>query len=293
MDDLLSAQYVIALDNPEPSNYTRIPNILKHLTYDEIDPDTEKVTVRRLSVFACHLYSVLKDFAGEENVCWRNTANIAEAANMSEGAVIKCKRELQQKFHQLDNTPLIEITEHKKAVVKSGEKITGTTYHKTLIKHIWGYNRAFFLKIKLEKKLKARASHSPHESDDPSHSPHESDYRRTDSPGECNNTPCSKTPLSKQQHSTAAAVSVCSSQKEADVLATDPKTRVFNWLTKHGCTILRATQIAMSYSLDELNAAIDYTKQISMKKKKKNESLENPLAYILKALENRWWEATS
>jgi len=290
MDDLHSAQYLIALENPEPSNYTRIPNILKHLTYDDLDPKTGEISVKRLSVYACHLYSVLKDFAGNENDCWRNTEHIAEMANMSMGMVSKCKKELQQKFHELDGNSLIVVTEHAKPKDKNNPKAGGTVYHKTLIKNIWGYNRAFFLQKKIEKKMKSLSSSpSPHENEDGSHSCHENESRSSPSPHETNKTLCSKPPLFVKQHSTAEAVSVCSSSNDGGVLAADSTNRVFNWLTKQGCPIPRAVELSLKYSLEELNKAIEYAREMSIKKQRKNEKLENPLAYILNALKNRYW----
>jgi hypothetical protein len=282
MEPLLAEQYAFALENSEPSNYTMRPNVIDHLTYDEIDEKTGEKIVKRLSVFACHLYTVMRSIAGNENVCWRNTENLAEIANMSEGAVIKCKKELQQKFHQLDGNPLISITEHKKVKEVKGKKI-GYIYHKTLIKNIWNYNRAFFFL----KKNKV-STDSPHEPDGGSDSPHEPDSRRSDSPGERTNTSCSNTPLYKEQHSTAEAVSVCSSDPVDSVVSS--QTRMFNWLMQMGCDILGASTITQNFSQQELSLASGYVQKMIPKMKEKNKPITNIIGYLRKTLEGRWWE---
>ncbi len=287
-NDLISVQYLVALDNSHPSNFTMIQNLVDHLTYDEVDKKTGEIKVKRLSVYAIHLYRILVRIGGEENTTWKNTANLAEIANMSVGQVSKCKKELMQKFHQLEGGSLIEITERKKATIKFGEKLNGTIYHQIYIKNIWGFNRAFFLLKKLLKESDSEGARSPHESAGGADSPHESALEGAHSLSERNNTPCSNTPLFKEQDSTAVADSVCSSNKDNVV---DLKTHTFNWLKKHGCNTVKALEIANRYSVEELYKSIAYTELAVERNRKNKKKMENAMSYLIKTLENKWWEA--
>ena len=285
----LSQQYAYALSSSEPSNYTTIPNILDHLTYDSIDEKTSLPIVKKLSVYACHLYRVIKNIAGQEGVSWRNTENLAELANMSTGKISECKKELSQKFHQLDGSPLITITEHDKKTFNEGGVINQTTYHKIMIENIWGYNRAFFLKKKWEK----TGALSPHEDAPPPRSPRESAPQGAGSPGERNNITDNNTPLSKEQ--TTPPVSVCSFDKEYSVPSDSPETanekaEPFNFLMKLGFDIRSATEILQSSSLEDLLKAKKYVEIQLHIKAKKNQTLGNIAGYFKKTLQNRWWE---
>ena len=280
--DLISAQYLACLQNSEPCNYTRIPNILDDLTYNELDEVTGETKIKRISIYAKELYRVLKKIAGQENICWRNSEKLAEIANMSVGQVVKCKKELQQKFNELDGSPLIEIHEKKKATIKNGEKLNGTTYHQILILDIWGLSRAYYF---MKKTL--REAGSPHEPVGGAGSPHEPALEGARSLSERIKTDCSKTPLFNEQDSTANADSVC--LKDKSNFVKDEKSYIFNWLMKHGCNTIKAVEIATTYASDELKKSIEYTEFAVEKNRKKMKSLGNPMAYLIKTLENRWW----
>lgn len=280
MDDLLSTQYLVALKNGEPSNYTMVPNIIDHLTYDEIDSEG-KIVTKRLSVYATHLYRVLRSVAGQENATWKNTENLAEISNMSVGQIVKCKKELMQKFHELEGQPLIEITERKKCTFKSGEKLNGTVYHLVSINNIWGFNRAYFYMKKLLKQ-----ADSPHEPAGMADSPHESALEEAHSLSERNKITNTNTPLSKEQDSTAEAVSVCSLDP-GDVVVSE-QTRMFNWLMQIGFDILSAKSIIDNFTSKDLFHASGYVQKIMQKKK-----ISNIVGYLRKTLENRWWESNN
>jgi len=286
---LLAEQYICALDNLEASNYTQMPNIVDHLTYDDINPDTGVLTIKRLSVYAIQLYRVIRNIAGQEHVTWRNTDNLAELANMSKGQVANCKKELLQKFHQLDGNSLIEIVEQKKTNWdNNGHKVNGIIYHKINVRNVWGYNRAFFILRKIEK-----AASSPHERAHSASSPHERASQGASSPGERNKKQSSKTPLSKEQHSTAEAVSVCSLEKEEGFVSIDNQTRMFNWLLQIGCDVLGATAIVSNFTQQDLYQASGYVKKMIPKMKEKNKPITNIIGYLRKTIENRWWENVS
>lgn len=286
MTDLLAEQYAMALENAEPCNYTRIPNIIDHLTYDAIDEKTGETIVKRLSVYAKELYRIIKTVSGQTNVCWMTAKNLAELANMSQHSVCEAKKELQQKFHQLDGNPLIEITEKKKCTKRGDEKINGTHFHQIVVKDIWGFNRAYFFLKKVEKE-EARSPHDHAEGRD----------RHTitppfgaRSPHDRNKTDCSKTPLFKKQHSTAPPNSVCSSSTENSVSCSEEQNHSFNWLTRNGCNVPKAVEIATRFTTEELKKSIEYTEIAVVNARKKMKTLANPIAYLIKTLENRYWE---
>ena len=284
MSELLSEQYLIALENPHPNNFTMIPNIIDHLTYDDIDSESGEIKIKRLSVYSKELYRILTTIAGDTNICWKNAENLAELCNMSKGQIANCKKELMQKFHQLEGTSLIEILDKKKCTKRDGDKINGTHYHQITVKCIWNYNRAFFLLKKIEKEEARscgdRAGEHGHVVTAPSEGAR--------SCGDRNNTACSNTPLFKKQHSTAPPNSVCSSNNSEDV-SVDPLTSMFNWLMKIGCDEMGAISIVNNFTPDDLHAASGYVQKIMEKKRQKNETLTNIVGYLRKTLQNRWW----
>ena len=287
MKGSLSEQYAFALDCKEPNNYTMIPNIVDHLTYDEIvDEETGAFVTKRLSVFAIHLYRVIKNIAGQEGCAWKNTEGLAQAANMSTGQVSKCKKELTQKFHELDGNPLIIITECQKTCSREDKKINGTIYHKIKLLNIWGWNRAFQV---LKKQGKCGNVHkqqglSPHESPNEGLSPHESPLEEARSPGERNKI-TNKIPLSKEQHPAAGADNVAF----LDTQSSDVCLKIFNWFLKMGCDVRSATFFINNFSIEDLKSAHEYTFDIMKKKTQKNSTIANPVGYMRKVLENKWW----
>ena len=290
--------YAINFQNPEPAFYSRVPHIIDHLTYDETDAEG-KTTKKRLSINAQHLYRVLKSIAGEEGACWQSTANLSELSNMSVGAISNAKKELQQKFHQLDGNSLINVEKrHKK------NDVNGTIYHIITIIDIWKWNRAFMATRKFLKKpeppeIPKAEARSCGESAGGARSCGESALQGARSCGERNNNPNNKNPLSKEQQPTKPEPAKepgiqDSSELSKDVVFSHTKKRLFvssvqekayDWLIKWGCHETTAFNISTTYPVDDIAAASQYTMQ-RMKIKKP----DDPLAYFHSVLKNRWWE---
>jgi hypothetical protein len=108
---------------------------------------------------------------------------------------------------------------------------------------------------------------------------------------ELNKTDCYKIPLSERQDTTAIADPVCSLEKENSVF--DEKTYAFNWLKKHGCNTNKAVHVSTSFSSAEIKKAIEYTEKAKHKALKNQKPMTNPIAYLIKTLENKYWEAKS
>ncbi len=273
-------EFACAFDCHEPNNYTRTPNIIDHLTYDDIDEETGLVTVKRLSVYAAHLYRVIRSIAGQENITWRSAEKLAELANMSEGQVSKCKKELQKSFHQLDGKPLIKIEEREKTKLKDGKKLNGTIYHVIIVLSIWNHNRVFFLLQKFKK----------NEAGFPQKPADEAGFRREDAPQEAGflsegNNIQDKIPLSKEQDSAETALVVSSNTKKR-LFPSDEKKRVYEYLLKEGCQESTAYTICLKYSVEEFSNSLNYTNKI-FKKNPKN----NRWGYLQSVLKNKYWSS--
>lgn len=275
--------YVINFQNPEPLYYTRIPNILSHLTYDWLNPKTEKMEVKRLSVYAKELYREMKDIGGKNNKCWMNRDNIAERCNMSEGMVTKCKEELCQKFHQLDGNPLITIIEKPRKKVVDGIGINGTNYHEITILNIWPWNNGFMA----TKKYHKEEAPSPHDRADPAPSPHDIAQQGALSPHDTNKN--NKNHLFKEQEQPVS--SVCSVfDKNKDFVSSDKKVQAYEWLVKNGCSEGNASSIVKKFTCEDIIEASKYM-EIQMKKNKaKGKVTENKAAYFQNVLNKRYWE---
>ena len=271
-----SELYAIHLENEEPSFYCMIPHLISYLTYDFIDKDGKK-EVRKLSLVARELYRVIKQTAGDRGKCWRDTDGLAELCGMSVGSVVNAKKELQQNFHQLNNTPLITVVESKKANFKNDKCVNKSPSHIITVKNIWGFNNAYMSTLKYQK---VEAG-----------SPHESAQGEAGSPHEPNNNPNNKNPLSKEQQPTACADSVvgCFLNKEDSVLV-DKKARACNWFLQIGCDLKTATYFVETYSSDDIYQASMYTEQQLKKKKAKNQTIPNIIGYLRNTLKNRYWE---
>lgn len=289
----IAEQYACALDCKEPNNYTQLPNIIDHLTYDDIDSETGITTVKRLSVYAIQLYRVLRTIAGQENMCWKTAENLAELSNMSEGQISKCKKELLQNFHQLDGNPLITIESKEKTPTRDGKKTNGTIYHLIRVVNIWHWNRAFFLLKKWEKE-QASSPQKPAES---ASSPQKPAPKEASSLSEATNITYNNIPLSKEQHSTAKADSVCFLDTEEQNVSVSPnqeismnvKTQAFNWFMQIGCDLKSATFFVENYSTEDIEYASKYVKQQIAKKKQKNQHIPNIIGYLRRTLEEKWW----
>lgn len=281
----VSEIYMINFQNPEPSYYTRIPNILSHLTYDWLNPKTQKMEVKRLSVYAKELYREMKDIGGKNNKCWMNRDNIAERCNMSEGMVTKCKEELCQKFHQLDGNPLISIIEKPRKKVVDGIGINGTNYHEITILNIWSWNNGFMA----TKKFHKEEAPSPHDRATQAPSPHDGAQKGALSPHDTNKNNNNKNNLSKEQEQPVSSVDSVSFANQ-DSVSSDKKVQAYEWLIKNGCPEANASSIVKKFSCEDIIEASKYM-EIQMKKNKiKGKVTENKVAYLQNVLNKRYWE---
>jgi hypothetical protein len=284
--------YVIAFQNSEPKHYTRVPNIIDHLTYDAMDSEGN-VIKKRLSVFAKELYRILRMIANDYGACWMNRDNLAELANMSTGSITNAKKELEQKFHQLDGQPLINIEENQKST-----KVNGTTYHKITIIDIWKWNNAFMSAFNFQKKYGAP---SPHDGANPAPSPHDGPPREAPSPHDTNNNQTNKNHLSKEQQPTPAGSLVASlvslytkkdplypsdQQKhfKERLFPSGQQKRAYDWLVGEGCFEPTAYKISITYSSDDICKASNYTNEMHKKSKK-----DNKWGYLQQTLKNKYW----
>ncbi len=273
--------YAFHFQSTEPKFYSRIPHIIDHLTYDEVDKDSGQVIIKRLSVHAIQFYRIIKSITGDEGICWQNRDKLAELANMSAGSVTNAKAELQKHFHQLDGNPLIKIDDGKKTT-----HTNGTIYHKVMILDIWKWNNAFMATLNVHKKK----APSPNDGANQAPSPNDGAPLGAPSPGDTNNIKQNKNPLSKEQQPVASATAVCPlDKKEEDVSVLEQKTQAFNWFIKIGCDVRSATHFVENFSIDDIKNASLYVKQMIEKKKTKNEIVPNVVGYLRKTLENKWW----
>ncbi len=284
--------YAINFEADEPKYYTRIPNILSHLTYDSVNKKTGKVKVKRLSVYAKELYRVLRDTAGNSDTgkSWRNRDNLAKLCNMSAGMVTKCKLELSQKFHQLDLNPLIRVVKKPKTVKKDGKKTGGTSYDEITIVNIWPWNNAFMATMKFRKSDEAM---SPNDSEVMAESPHDGEPPVALSPCDTNNNPNNKTHLYKEQQPTPIGDPVGSVpfDKKKKGCFSDEQRACYEWLVKEECHEKNATSIARNFNRQDIYDALQYLKSCIAKLKAKGETLrKDKWAYLQDILNNRYWE---
>lgn len=287
MSDLSPADmYQYYLEQEEPNNYSRIPNILGHLTYDFIDAKTGKKSVKKLSVYARELYRVIKQTAGDNNLCWKTVRHLAEEAGMSVHAVCEARKELEQCFHQLEGKSLIATTKHQKTSVdEKGKSKNKTIYHRTKIVSIWGYNNAFFKIKALEKKMgRVPNTNAPNE--------HVSQWEHAPQRA-CSHTATEqdvldKMPLSKEQQPPASADSVVPPINKKRLFPLDEKRKAYEWMIKGGCSEGIAYKMASFYTSEEIQNASKYLEnQINQKKTKIK---TNKWAYFQTILLQRYWE---
>jgi len=282
--------YAIQFQNEEPSHYTRIPQILKQLTYDYVNPKTGKKSVKRLSVHARVLYEVLKSTAGDCGFCWKNRNLLAQECNMSAGSITKAKEELTQSFHQLDGNPLIIIEEKQKNNLK-GKKSSGKTpYHQITICNIWKWNRAY---LSIEKNLKTEAL-SPDDRAGEALSPDDRATKEARSPHDTNKIPYNKISLSKEQQPTPKGVPVGFSDKKrmspSDGYTPDQENLALYFLENLGFREKVARKLIHQYTYEELQSASHYCKQIADKKRVKGLKFNDPCGYYINCLQNKYWE---
>ena len=62
-----------------------------------------------------------------------------------------------------------------------------------------------------------------------------------------------------------------------------------NWLLKNKCDVVNATYIVETFSTEEIINAQQYVEKQNEIKRKQNKILSNPMGYLRKTLENKWW----
>ncbi len=279
-----SEVYAFYLQNEEPNNYSRIPNILGHLEYEFTHPKTGIKSIKKLSVYARELYRVIKQTAGEENCCWKTIRHLAEEAGMSPHAAIDARKELERPCSMLGGESLIVTTKHQKATTNAGIMINKTTYHKTVIVNIWGYNNAFFKM----RKIIAKEQHVPNgNTPDGACSPQEHAPQGACSHSATKQDPCINIPLSNEQHPTAEAVPVVSDIKKERLFPCEKKRSVYLWLIKEQCSEPIAYKISITFSFEEVESALRYLKK---QREKKTVIIKNKWAYLQNILNNKFWE---
>ena len=297
----ISQQYAVEFCNPEPKYYTRIPHILPYLTYDHVDEKTGKITIKKLSVFAQHFYTILKSIANDNSACWMNRNNLAELAGMSIGQVTNCKRELAQKFHQLDGNPLIILEKCQKTIYEDEKKVNKTFYDKMWVVDIWRWNNGFKVAQKHLKKLEEKQEQG-HQMTLPEGQGHQMTLplEGARSPYDTNNNPINKNPMFKEQQPVGDPLRgsptndcflnskefVC--QPTEKVVTLQEHKKSFDWLISQGCGEKVAKSICSKYTPQELEAACKYILELT--KKKKPPKIKNKWAYFTTVLQERYWE---
>lgn len=273
--------YAFNFQNPEPKYYTRVPNIIDHLTY-KIEKDGIMIT-KRLSIYAKELYRIIRMIASDSGADWHTTESLAEIIGCSTGSIVNAKKELLMPMDQLDGKSL--IIETRKQIHKTvNDKHISTTLCTRMIVDIWKWNNAFMATIKNQIKY-GRPPDSRDESANPPDSCDESAPQGPDSYGEPNNNKENNNPLFKEQKPTAVAVPVCSSKEKMS----DVNLKAFNWLLKIGCDIQAATHFINTYSTKDISEASKYVEKKYEKNKREKKQTYNLIGYLRKTLENKWW----
>jgi hypothetical protein len=274
--------YAYHFQNPEPKYYTRVPNIIDHLTYIKKDDNGNDIHMR-LSIYAKELYRIIRMIASDHNVCWYNTKSLAEKVGCSVGSICNAKKELLMPMDQLGGNALVKETRKMKPNYLNGVLISRSESCTYQIVDIWPWNNAYMATIGKSKK----ESDSPHESDGGGDSPHESPLLGTDSPGEPikNN----KNPLFKEQQPSAKADSVVFKNEEG-LFPSEEQNKAGIWLLDNGCEKSVALRFLKKYSYSDLSNAISYFLECMKKNRKKGKKTKQEWAYLQTILNNRYWE---
>ena len=283
--------YAHSFQNSEPKHYTRLPNIIDHLTYEVEENGVKKI--KRLSVYAKELYRVIRMIASDHGTDWHTTESLAEIIGCSVGSVVNAKKELMMPMIQLENNPLI-IESRKQITKKVGEQTIKTTLCTRIIVDIWKWNNAFMSTINYQNKF-GRTPDSCGESRGAPLSCGESAPQGPHSCGEANKITLNKSSLFKEQHPTAEADSVCSLDKKKSVLRQKPpsepsKLLAFNHLIKNGFDAKAALSIVNDFTAHEINEASKYVAIQLDKKRKLGEIIKNEQGYLRKALQGKYWK---
>lgn len=277
--------YAFYLQHEEPNNYSRIPNIISHLTYDYIDPETGEKSIQKLTPYARELYRVMKQTAGDDNRCWKTIRHLAEESGMSVGMVSNARKELEQSFHQLGGESLIKTVQKQKASQNDGNILNKTTYNESMIVNIWGHNNAFFKMRKEMKKIEEARSQCEHATEARSQCEHATEEARSHSDTKQDNG--IKIPLYKKQQPMADAIFVAPSKSKKRLFPSEEKQKAYEWLINGKCREETAYSIVTNYSIDDIrNASLYQEERIKSGKTKCDE----PWAYFQNVLQKRYWE---
>lgn len=283
--------YALYFQNPEPSYYSRIPHILDHLTYDEINPKTGKIEIKRLSVYAKELYRVFKSIAGDKGACWQNRNKLAELSNMSTGSITNAKKELCKNFHQLDKNPLITITKEKKKTPTNG-----TEYHKIIILDIWRWNNAYMGTRKFHKDEDPNnedfeEARSPNDGLKEARSPNDGPNLGTRSPHDTNKKTITKTHMFKEQQPAAAYVRPFEKKENVpkEEKVSSPEDKAYDWFLELGCTSKEAAFFVGTYSISDIEKGCQYTRDYIAKNKKKGQTIKNKIGYLRTVMDKKYW----
>lgn len=286
-----SELYADQFQNPEPKFFTRVPNIIDHLTYTVIEKGKKKT--KRLSIYAKELYRIIRMIASDDGLCWNSMDNLALKMGCAKSTVSKAHQELLQSFDQLDGSSLIKIDKKKKKFTSENHRC-GTVYFIRTIINIWPWNNAFMSTLKYHKKdTDQESSRSPHEHVDISRSPHEQLPLSSRSPHERNNNPSNKIPLFKEQQPTESddSESVCLSKMQKKRLSlSESQRKVFDYLVKDGLEEKAAMDISCKFTSEELNSALKYCAEQFKKNKQKGKKVPNKWGYLRSCLNGRYWE---
>jgi len=293
----VSEQYAYQFQNAEPKSYTRVPNIIDHLTYTVIDG--KKKTVKRLSVYAKELYRIIRMVASDNGVCWNCTESLALKIGCSVGMIVKAKKELLQPMDQLDgNALIIEKRKSKKLEDKKDGRKFGTTFCVYTVINIWAWNNAFMATVKFQNQY-GRQEQVMNDTDScgeslvDTDSCGESDHLGTDSCGERNNISLNKISLFRKQQPTEShdPDSVCLSKIEREIMSLSAEQRnSFEALIQNDFDEKSAIKLAKKYSPLEFEKAAEYYKKQKSKNKSKGKNIADKCAYFVGILQRRYWE---
>lgn len=276
---LPSETFVENFYNPEPSFYTRMPDIIFHL----------KQNGKRLSVHAQQLYRCIKMFCGNSTKCWANRDTLADLSGMSAGMISKCKKELTQKFDQLAGNSLITIETKKKK---------DCVYHEITVVCIWRFNNEFmstyYTEKVMNKNVRKSEGMSPHDTPKEGMSPHDTPSTGSMSPHDTNKIQQQKDTFVKEQDTNADALPVCSSFQEKELSSCQSEEdaiAIRDWCRSHGVNERATKRFSKDYNAEDFFKAVKYTEDQRIKKSKKGEEIPNPSGYLSTVLKNRYWGA--
>lgn len=288
--------YANHFQTTEPNFYTRVPNIIDHLTYTVIK-DGEK-QVHRLSVYAKELYRVIRMIASDYGKSWHTMDDLAEKIGCSKSKVSEAHQELLQPMDQLDGSPLIHIERKNKKITSDNGHQCGTVYFIRTIINIWPWNNAFMATIKYQNKYgrivdDEEPSCSPCEPVSGSCSPCEPVHLGSCSPCERNNNTGKKNPVLEEQQPTEASASahVCSSKtQKAKMFLSPEQSKAYDWMIEKRCNPNAALKIVKTYCSQEIQHASAYLMNQLTKNKSKGVQIPNIWGYFTSILKGRYWE---